>query len=172
MSRENELAILLHQGMSYTKAAKQMGISRQRVHQIAKASDLEKVWQEKDASGLYKRKHNFSLGPSLYSICNKRFHRKRQNCKNQKIPFLISFEEIEWPTHCPILGIPIDYESIENTRVENSPSFDKTNPKLGYVSGNVKIVSWRANRIKNDGTAEEHRKIANYLDMCDLQNVE
>jgi hypothetical protein len=32
------------------------------------------------------------------------------------------------------------------------------------VKGNVEVMSWRANRIKNNGTPEEHRKIANYLE--------
>lgn len=66
-----------------------------------------------------------------------------------------------WPEYCPILGIKLDYET--NGRQENSPSFDRLDPTKGYISGNVQIISWRANRIKNDGSAEEHQKIANYL---------
>ena len=57
-------------------------------------------------------------------------------------------------THCPLLGHPFSESG------ENSPSFDRINPKLGYVKGNVWIVGLRANVIKNDGTAEEHEMIA------------
>jgi hypothetical protein len=41
---------------------------------------------------------------------------------------------------------------------------DRIIPEEGYVAGNVNVVSYRANRIKNDGTAEEHLKIADWMD--------
>jgi hypothetical protein len=39
----------------------------------------------------------------------------------------------------------------------NSPSFDRINndPAIGYVRGNVNIISQRANQIKSDATAAE-----------------
>lgn len=39
-------------------------------------------------------------------------------------------------------------------------SLDRIDPRKGYVKGNVWIISYRANLIKNDGTAEEHEMIA------------
>lgn len=33
----------------------------------------------------------------------------------------------------------------------------------GYVPGNVVVMSYRANRLKNDGTAEEHEIIAAWM---------
>jgi len=50
---------------------------------------------------------------------------------------------------------------------ENSPSLDRIDSKKGYVPGNVMIMSWRANRIKNDGTAAEHKKIAEFLEKIE-----
>lgn len=35
------------------------------------------------------------------------------------------------------------------------PSLDKIIPKLGYVKGNVWVVSNKANRIKSNATIEE-----------------
>jgi hypothetical protein len=91
-----------------------------------------------------------------------RFTRKKQNSKQTGWEWLVKFHEINWPTHCPILGLEIDY--FTEIRKENSASFDRIDNSKGYVKGNVHIISWRANRIKNDGTAEEHRKIADYLE--------
>jgi hypothetical protein len=54
--------------------------------------------------------------------------------------------------------------------LDTSPSLDKINPELGYVPGNVAIISYRANRIKNNGTAEEHRLIADWMDAQTQQN--
>jgi hypothetical protein len=55
----------------------------------------------------------------------------------------------------------LDYFS--DSRTENSVTFDRIDPSKDYISGNVVIISWRANRIKNDGTAEEHQKIADFI---------
>lgn len=170
-SRKVEVELLLHQGYSYTEVAKILGISKQRVHQIAKTNDLDKVWKEKEKSGLYQRKANFSLGPEMYGICSLKFSRKKQNSLRENIEFSISFDELDWPLYCPILNIPIEYENIQDGRVEGSPSFDRIDSTKGYISGNVRIISWRANRIKNDGTAQEHRKIAEYIDSYALKTI-
>jgi hypothetical protein len=87
------------------------------------------------------------------------FVRKRNNTKGWE--FTITMDDLVWPSHCPVLGIELDWFS---PRVaENSPSFDRIDSSKGYVPGNVRIMSWRANRIKNDGTAEEHEKIASWM---------
>jgi hypothetical protein len=38
---------------------------------------------------------------------------------------------------------------------DNSPSLDKIIPSLGYVRGNVQVISQRANSIKRDATLAE-----------------
>lgn len=166
-----ELELLLHQGMSYSQAARALGVSKQYANFLAKKYGLEKIWKEKQPSQLKQKKESFSLGKDLYSICRLKFTRKRQNCRKSGIPFLLNFEELAWPTHCPVLGIPMEYDSFDNRAQEGSPSFDRTDSSLGYIPGNVRIISWRANRIKNDGTAEEHRKIADYIDSYDKTNL-
>lgn len=89
------------------------------------------------------------------------FSRKKQNAKNKKWDFSIEYHDIVWNDVCPILGIKINWEN--EIRGEDSPSLDRIDSSKGYIPGNVAICSWRANRIKNDGTEEEHRKIADYL---------
>lgn len=91
-----------------------------------------------------------------------RFCRKRQNARHTGYEWNLKFEDITWPTHCPILGLELDY--FADSRQENSVSFDRLDSTKGYCKGNVVIVSWRANRIKNDGTLEEHKKIVQYLE--------
>lgn len=109
-------------------------------------------------------KNGFECAESqkLHFVQKSRFRRKVQSCKNKNIPFNIKFEDVKWPEYCPILDIKINY--FNDTMTDDSPSFDKMHPDVGYIKENVQIVSWRANRIKNNGTAEEHRKIADYID--------
>lgn len=33
----------------------------------------------------------------------------------------------------------------------------------GYVLGNIAVISWKANKLKSDGTINEHRQIAQYI---------
>lgn len=66
---------------------------------------------------------------------------------------------------CPILGIELA-PSVGITQ-DSSPSLDRIIPELGYVKGNVVIISHRANRIKNNSTLEDLKKI-----VCFLENKE
>ena len=75
-------------------------------------------------------------------------------------PFDLKESDIVFPLVCPVLGIPMNYEDIKS---DGYPHLDEIIPEKGYVSGNVKIISQRANRIKQDGSAEEHLKIAAYI---------
>ena len=56
------------------------------------------------------------------------------------------------PAFCPILGIPINYEVYG---LECSASLDRIDSGLGYVDGNVRWVSTRANRLKSNATLNE-----------------
>ena len=47
---------------------------------------------------------------------------------------------------------------------DESRSLDRIDPQFGYLPGNVELVSQRANRLKGDGTAEEHLRIARWLE--------
>jgi hypothetical protein len=90
------------------------------------------------------------------------WHSARRRAKKQNVPFDITIDDIIIPNYCPVLGIPLFQGSKDE--MYNSPSLDKIIPELGYVKCNIAVISHRANTIKNNGTAEEHRKIAQWLD--------
>ena len=78
-------------------------------------------------------------------------------------PFSLTREDIVIPDRCPILGIPLVVNSGRRGGEDNSPSLDKIVPALGYVRGNVEIISNRANRIKSDASLEEVEAVAAWL---------
>lgn len=82
--------------------------------------------------------------------------------KKKNIPFDITPKDLEVPLICPVLGIPIKVS--EGLYNDNSPSLDKIKPSLGYVKNNVRVISFRANRLKCDMTKEEAKKI--FEDAC------
>ena len=92
--------------------------------------------------------------------------RAKRRAKDDNLNFDIDLEYmLGIPSDtCPVLDIPLAWCASSKFRKEDAPSLDKIKPELGYVKGNVAWVSWRANRIKNDGSSEEHRRIADWID--------
>jgi hypothetical protein len=78
------------------------------------------------------------------------------------VPFNIIESDVVIPRNCPLLGIPIKWNGMMNNR-DSSPSLDRINPTLGYVRGNIAVISYRANRIKNNASLAEIELIAKNL---------
>lgn len=53
-------------------------------------------------------------------------------------------------------------ERIERT--DNSLSIDRVDSKRGYTLDNVVFVSWKVNRMKNDSTLDEMRKMVTFYE--------
>ena len=160
-------------GKTVKEIGNHYGVSKQRIAQVIKKLNIFETTEVWGSSVKYteKRKaHTLKWGTwckdqetlDKYQACREKFRAKKANATRSGIEFSINFGELDFPTHCPILGIELDYFS-ETGRQENNPSFDRKDPSKGYVAGNVFVVSWRANRIKNDGTAEEHRQIFEWM---------
>ena len=67
----------------------------------------------------------------------------------------ITIADIAIPEFCPLLGIKLSRGTGIGGALPSSPSLDKIRPGLGYIPGNVWVISKRANRIKNDATVAE-----------------
>lgn len=86
----------------------------------------------------------------------------RARAKKYDLPITITVDDFEIPEFCPIFGIKLEFGSTEDHNA--SPSLDRIIPQLGYVPGNVAVISHRANQIKSNGSAEQHRKIADWIE--------
>lgn len=82
--------------------------------------------------------------------------------KKLSLPFDLNMENIIIPEKCPLLGIPLRF----NKRTRNgfncndSPTLDRLVPEKGYTKENTVVISYRANRIKNDSSLAEFELIA------------
>lgn len=159
-----EIQSLVLSGETLSSIGKLFNISKQRVKQICNQHNIKStvIVKQEIKQRKYFDKWGNKTNTDLYNACRTKFNRKKTTAKKNGIEWDIKFGDIIWNESCPILGGKLDY--FAETTQENSPSFDRIDPTKGYIVGNVQIVSWRANRIKNDGTAEEHRLIAAYLD--------
>lgn len=79
----------------------------------------------------------------------------RKRCIQRGIPFGITADDIRAPELCPILGIPLRRGGDGRGPSFDSPSVDRIVPELGYVRGNVIVVSHLANSIKSNATPEQ-----------------
>lgn len=89
----------------------------------------------------------------------------RSRALKKGLPFNIRLEDFVVPDICPVLGIPLE-KNVKHMR-DNSPSVDRIRPELGYVKGNVRVISQRANRLKCDATAAELKLV--YEDLLRLE---
>jgi hypothetical protein len=80
--------------------------------------------------------------------------------KDKKIPFNIEPKDIIIPTTCPLLGIVL----FKNGKRGNptSPSVDRIIPSLGYVKGNIWVISVKANIAKSNLSIEEFRYLLHH----------
>lgn len=82
-------------------------------------------------------------------------------CLKKDIPFELSWDDLDYPKLCPILGIELDY--FATVVSDESPSIDRIEPELGYIPTNVGIISQKANRLKSSASLEEILAIADYI---------
>jgi len=85
----------------------------------------------------------------------KAYHSSKSRAKKNGIPFDLTPEYLEsiWTDICPVFGIELVVGS--GAKSDASYSLDRIDPDKGYVQGNVVVVSFKANRMKNNGTLDD-----------------
>jgi hypothetical protein len=81
------------------------------------------------------------------------FNGAKQRAKAKGLEFNINKEDIVIPEVCPVLGLRLVQGS--GGHHAGSPTLDRIDPSKGYVKGNVRVISYRANLLKSDATLEE-----------------
>lgn len=126
----------------------------------------ERYWNNKEASAEYCREWRKDRKENRWFehfTAN-----KRRDCLVRGITFELTPEYLAsiWVDVCPVLGIKItDTSTLSgNNRPDNIAELDRLVPSLGYVKGNVRWISRRANRIKSDASIEEIRAILKYME--------
>lgn len=89
------------------------------------------------------------------------WHCAKTRASELGLPFTIEKADVQITERCPLLGVLL--EKGRGKLGPNSPSLDRIRPELGYVKGNVWVVSHRANAIKQNATADELEQIARNL---------
>ena len=86
----------------------------------------------------------------------------KKRAEKRGVPFTIEIGDLVVPETCPVLNIPL-FIGV-GCACDNSPSLDAIVPEKGYTKENIAIISHRANSIKNDASASELRRVADWLE--------
>lgn len=119
-----------------------------------RASKRADYWRNKEKRKVTARKWWHDL-----SSKRKRLHSVRSRAQRKGLPFNLTLEDLVGDT-CPILGFPLDWN---DEKSEFSAEVDRIVPARGYVKGNVRIVSRRANRIKDNASLYELERLVSYV---------
>ena len=99
---------------------------------------------------------------------NTMFRDARTRSRKNNLPFNITKEHLKSiaTDECPIFKTPFEWghSGLGSGKCKpNGPQLDRIVPELGYVEGNVAFISHRANRIKDNGTMQDHYDIADWI---------
>lgn len=77
----------------------------------------------------------------------------------KNLDFNLEESDIVIPSHCKYLNIPLT-QSLGEGVIWSNTSLDRIDSSLGYIKGNVEVISRKANSIKNMATIDELRVFA------------
>jgi predicted Zn-ribbon and HTH transcriptional regulator len=137
-----------------------------------------KAPQCKECARIYmtqRRKEAINKGTPKHDVYNYKWRKDNPEaymlhsakCRAKKLgwEFNLTVEDIKIPSNCPVLGIPlfIRQGGKGTEKNPNNPSLDRIDSSKGYIKGNIKVISWRANDLKKNGSLSEFIKIVEYL---------
>jgi len=151
---------------------------------ICKNCGSEFVGKRSDASycsvncgNRFRNKRHYAANPEKFTASRKWYNshvekrilsRIKHKAKRFGIEFDIDVSDIVVPDNCPILGMPLVKVNQGSGYHTNSPSLDRIDPEKGYTKGNVRVISARANLLKNDASSTELRLILKDLEGLGL----
>jgi hypothetical protein len=132
-----------------TKEVKRLYDIEYRKKNKEKRSEQNKDWYQSY------RKVKFTNDPQHYL-----WYVARTRSRQNGAEFTITKEDIIIPKICPILGLELVKG---NGYLPNAMSLDRVNNEKGYIPGNVRVISRKANIMKSDLTIDLLEKIINYI---------
>lgn len=86
----------------------------------------------------------------------------KSRAKKKGLVFNLKIEDVLVPKYCPVLGIKLKFNKIKQKY--NSPSLDRLISSKGYTKENCRVISYKANAMKQTATLDEVKKLANWLE--------
>lgn len=127
--------------------------------EVLNARKKEKYKQARLDGKPYPNKYKIPSCTS-YTYEWKMWYQAGKRAKERNLPYDLELSDIVIPDHCPLLGIPLVRDFSDRNA---SPSLDRVIPEKGYVKENVRVISMKANRMKQDVSLEFAQALIKYL---------
>lgn len=137
--------------MHYSKLSEEQKIKRREANRRWRARNLR-------VRSDYQQQYDQNRSQS-----NKLLRAAKHRSAKYHIDFDINEGDLIVPDICPICDGPIKSTSVQGGW-KHSPTVDRINPTLGYTKLNVAVICKLCNSTKGSGSAELHRRIAEYID--------
>lgn len=119
------------------------------------------LYKDKDKRREYDRRYRKRT--AALQLCR---YAKRRAIRD-KIEHTITVNDIVMVEVCPVLGIPL----VIGGNQWNSPTLDRIRNSLGYVPGNVWVISGLANSMKSYSTSEQRVLFAIWIIKTHTRNL-
>ena len=135
-----------------------------------KINEHSKEYYQENKEKIIERNKQYRLENKERWMCTT----SKVRAKQKNLPFNLSTEYLKeiWPedNKCPALGI--NMKKGDFCVADHSPTLDRIIPKLGYIKGNVQVVSALANRIMSDATVNQVMAVAKHYEKItkELEN--
>lgn len=126
-----------------------------------------KNWKKENPSLLKQQKKRYieKTRDSSKHILKRLLKLAKRRAKEKNIECSINEQNLNWTGVCPVLGVEL--KPCRDKCSSNSPTLDRMKNEEGYIEGNVQIISFKANSIKGNATADEIYKVALYAEQCE-----
>lgn len=131
----------------------------QRNKEVILARSRERYYAKREEIRQQRREHYADDDNYLSYMLD----RCRSRASGKGIEFSITLADLVVPELCPVLGIPLKRNKGKGRAAANSPSVDRIDPTQGYVPGNVQVMSYKANCMKNNASPEELLAFADWV---------
>lgn len=115
---------------------------------------------EKKALAIRKKRNSKNR---MHDTVSYLYSEAKSRAKRNNMKFSISKSDIIIPKKCPVLGIPIKRNSGKNGPWDYSPTIDRMDNKKGYTKDNICVISWKANKLKNNASLKEMEAVVKYM---------
>lgn len=141
---------------------------RRELYSINKGTEKAIAKQKRDSKNKWEKQKdtraNLPEETIRTIVRNRMWYSARLRTRASGVEFSIEKEDICFGSHCPMLGVEFTlfvYEAGKRGANPYSPSLDRIDNAKGYVKGNVRVISYKANVMKSNATLDEFLLMAN-----------
>lgn len=118
----------------------------------------QRNWRERNPEKAKEQDHRSYQNTRQHNRVSRLLSAAKERAKQKGLDFNLTHEDIVIPEFCPVLP----HIKLERGNGTTRPELDRRDNSLGYVKGNVFIISGRANRLKADASVDELKAILAY----------